>query len=76
VPPGTYKLVVWHPYVRSAIEHTVTLGPKGTVEAHIVVPAPTGRLYANEVMDHPYNRYNVSEETQREIDPMIKKQDH
>ncbi|HSB45323.1 MAG TPA: carboxypeptidase regulatory-like domain-containing protein [Nitrospira sp.] len=76
VPPGTYKMVVWHPYVRSAIEQTVTIGPKGTVEAKIAVPAPTGRLYANEVMDHPYIRYNVSEETQREIDPMIKKQDH
>ena len=76
VPPGTYKLVVWHPYIRSTIERTITIVPKGTVEANIVVPAPTGRLYANEVMEHPYNRYNVLEETQREIDPMIKKQAH
>ncbi len=76
VPPGTYKLVVWHPYIRTTIEHTVTVGPKGTVEAHIVVPAPTGRLYANEVMDHPYVRYNVPEDTQKEIDPMITKQEH
>jgi len=76
VPPGTYKLVVWHPYVRSAIEQIVTIGPKETVEANIVVPAPIGRLYANEVMDHPYVRYNVPEETQRAIDPMIKRQEH
>jgi hypothetical protein len=76
VPPGTYKLVVWHPYIRTTIEQTVTIGSKETVKANIVVPAPTGRLYANEVMDHPYNRYNVPEETQREIDPMIKKQHH
>ena len=41
-----------------------------------MVPAPTGRLYANEVMDHPYVRYNVPEETQREIDPMIKSKQH
>ncbi|THJ25204.1 MAG: carboxypeptidase regulatory-like domain-containing protein [Nitrospira sp. CG24E] len=75
VPPGAYKLVVWHPYVRSTIEQIVTIGPKGAVEATIVVPAPTGRLYANEVMDHAYIRYSVSEETQKEIDPMIKKQD-
>jgi hypothetical protein len=75
VPPGTYKLVVWHPYVRSAIEQTVTIGPKGTVEANIAVPAPTGRLYANEVLEHAYIRYNVPEETKREIDPMIKKQE-
>ncbi|MBP8117044.1 MAG: carboxypeptidase regulatory-like domain-containing protein [Nitrospira sp.] len=76
VPPGTYQLVVWHPYIRTATEQTVTIGPKGTVEANIVVPAPTGRLYANEVLEHPYNRYNVLEETKQEIDPMIHKQEH
>ncbi len=76
VPPGTYQLVIWHPYIRSRIEQTVTIGPKGTVEAHIAVPAPTGRLYANEVLDHAYVRYNVTEEAKRDIDPMIKKQDH
>ncbi|MEO5954549.1 MAG: carboxypeptidase regulatory-like domain-containing protein, partial [Nitrospiraceae bacterium] len=69
-------LVIWHPYIHTATEQTVTIGPKGTVEAHIVVPAPTGRLYANEVIDHPYTRYNVLEETKRDIDPMIHRQDH
>ena len=76
VPPGTYKLVVWHPYIRSVIEQTVTIGPKGIVEANIAVPAPTGRLYANEVLEHAYVRYNVPEETKKEIEPMIKKQEH
>lgn len=76
VPQGTYKLVVWHPYIRSVIEQTVAVGPKGTVEANIAVPAPTGRLYANEVLEHAYVRYNVLEETKKEIEPMIKKQDH
>jgi hypothetical protein len=75
VPPGTYKLVVWHPYIRSRIEQTVTIGPKGAAKADIAVPAPRGRLYANEVLEHAYIRYNVPEETKREIDPMIKKQD-
>ncbi len=76
VPPGTYKLVVWHPYIRSSIEQTVTIRPKGAVEANFVVPAPTGRLYANEVLEHAYIRYNVTEETKKEIEPMIHKQDH
>lgn len=76
VPPGTYKLVVWHPYIRSVIEHPVTIGPKGTVETTIAVPAPTGRLYANEVLEHAYIRYNVPEDTKKEIDPLIHKQDH
>ena len=74
VPAGTYKLVVWHPYIHTTTEQTVTIGPKGTVEAKIAVPAPTGRLYANEVLDHPSGRYTV--EAQKDIDPIIKKQDH
>jgi hypothetical protein len=74
VPPGAYKLIVWHPYIRKRIEQAVTVGPKGTVEANVAIPAPTGRLYANEVLDHDYVRYNVTEETKKDIDPMIRKQ--
>jgi hypothetical protein len=74
VPPGTYKLVVWHPYVRTPIEQTITVRPKETMETTLMVQAPTGRLYANEVLEHDYVRYNVTEEAQKEIDPMIQKQ--
>lgn len=74
VPPGTYKLVVWHPYIRTVNEQTVTVDHKGVVETNIAVQAPTGRLYANEVLEHDYVRYNVTEEAQKEIDPMIQKQ--
>ncbi len=76
VPPGTYKLVVWHPYIRTTTEQTITIGPQGSMQANIAVPAPTGRLYANEVMDHGYTRYNVPEEVKKEIDPIIEKQHH
>ncbi len=76
VPPGTYKLVVWHPYIRTATEQTVTIGPKGAVDVTIGVAAPTGRLYANEVLDHAYTRYNVTEEAKKEIDPLVQKQGH
>ncbi|MCP9473389.1 MAG: carboxypeptidase-like regulatory domain-containing protein [Nitrospira sp.] len=76
VPPGTYKVVVWHPYVRTAIEQTVTIGPKATVETTIAVPAPTGRLYANEVLEHDYVRYSVTEEQKKEIEPLVHKQEH
>ena len=41
-----------------------------------MVAATRGRLYANEVMDHPYIRYNVPQDTQNEIDPIIQKQSH
>jgi hypothetical protein len=74
VPPGTYKLVVWHPYIRTVNEQVLTVTHNGTVETTIVVQAPTGRLYANEVLAHDYVRYNVTEEAQKEIDPMLQKQ--
>lgn len=76
VPAGTYKLVVWHPYVRTVTEQTVTVEPKGTASARFTIPAPTGRLYANEVLDHEYVRYGVTENVKKEIDPMIQKQGH
>ncbi|MDH5640215.1 MAG: carboxypeptidase regulatory-like domain-containing protein [Nitrospira sp.] len=74
VPAGTYKLVVWHPFVRTTNEWTVTVTAKGTAELNLSITAPTGRLYANEVLDHAYIRYNVTEEEKKEIDPLLEKQ--
>ena len=74
VPPGTYKLVVWHPYVRTTNEQMVVVGKNETVEANIMIQAPTGRLYVNEVLEPDDVRYNVTEEAQKEIEPMIEKQ--
>lgn len=76
VPPGTYKLVVWHPYIRTVNEQIITIATKRTTEAILVVPAPTGRLYANEVLEHDYVRYSVTEEQKKEIEPMVHKQKH
>ena len=76
VPAGTYKLVVWHPFVRTTNERTVTVTANGTAEVNLSITAPTGRLYANEVLDHAYIRYNVTEEEKKEIDPLLEKQPH
>jgi hypothetical protein len=46
------------------------------VEAHLSVRAPTGRLYANEVLEHGYVRYSVTKEQKKEIELMIHKQEH
>jgi plastocyanin len=74
VPPGTYRLVVWHPYVRSRIEQSVTVGPRAVVEVDLAVPAPTGRLYANEVLEHDYVRYAVTDDAKQAIEPVIQHQ--
>ncbi len=74
IPPGTYKMVVWHPYIGGAKERMVTIEANGEVEVNVSVVAPTGRLYANEMVDNPYMRYNVTEEAQSQILPTLEKQ--
>ncbi len=74
VPPGTYQLKIWHPYLREEVEQTVTVVPKGTADVAITVPAPTGRLYANQMVENPYNRYKITENEQSQIVPTLEKQ--
>ena len=49
IPPGTYKVQVWHPMVQK--EYTVTITPNGTTDLQVDINAPKGRLYANEVSE-------------------------
>jgi hypothetical protein len=74
VPPGAYVLKIWHPYVRDDIEQAVTLGPKQSSTVDIKVPAPTGRLYANQMVENPYIRYTITEDVQSQIVPTLEKQ--
>lgn len=72
IPPGTYKVQVWHPYIGGAREFEVAIPPKGRATLNAEIPAPTGRLYANEILETPYIRYGLTEETQ--IVPTLEKQ--
>lgn len=74
VPPGTYKMLVWHPYLGAAKEQTVTIQPKGQVKVDVKIPAPTGRLYANEMVENPYTRYGISDDAQSQIVPTLIRQ--
>jgi hypothetical protein len=76
VPPGTYKLKIWHPYVREEIEQTVTVQPKGRTEVTLKVTAPIGRLYANQMVENPYTRYNITESVKSQIVPTLEKQQY
>jgi len=38
------------------------------------ITAPTGRLYANQMVENPYTRYTITEEVQSSIVPMLEKQ--
>lgn len=74
IPPGTYKVTVWHPYVRETYEQTVTINPKGKATADFKVIAPTGRLYANQMVENAYVRYTITEDVQSQIVPTLEKQ--
>jgi len=75
IPPGTYKLVIWHPYVGGAKEQVITVPPKGQTTVEVKIPAPVGRLYVNEMVDHPYTRFAVTNEVQNQIVPTLIRQE-
>jgi hypothetical protein len=52
VPPGTYRVMVWHPLAGTK-EYDVTVHPKGEAVLNVTMDAPTGRLYANEAVENP-----------------------
>jgi hypothetical protein len=74
IPPGTYKVKVWHPYVRDDIEQTVTIKPNQQASLALKVEAPTGRLYANQMVENAYVRYTITEDVQSQIVPTLEKQ--
>ncbi len=74
IPPGTYKVVVWHPNIGGAKDYRVTIGPKAPTSLDVNVEAPTGRLYANEAVDDP--RFGLGIMGNVEIVPTLEKQSY
>ncbi|WP_447974799.1 carboxypeptidase-like regulatory domain-containing protein [Nitrospira sp. Kam-Ns4a] len=74
IPPGTYQMIVWHPYIGGAREYEVEIKPKGRVTLDVKIPAPRGRLYANQMVDNPYVRYGVAADVQSTIVPTLELQ--
>lgn len=76
VPPGTYTIKIWHPYVHETVEQTVTVAPKEQAMVELKVTAPGGRLYANQMVENPYARYGITEEVKSQIVPTLEKQSY
>lgn len=72
--PGTYAVMIWHPSLRETYRQTVTIPPRGNVIADLRAEAPTGRLYANQMIDDAYVRYTITEDVQSSIIPTPEKQ--
>lgn len=76
IPPGTYRLTLWHPYIRKPYEETVTVQAREAIEVDKAIVAPTGRLYANQMVENAYIRYTITEDTQNQIVPTVEKQSY
>lgn len=74
IPPGTYRVSVWHPYLGGEKTYDVVIAPDERANLDITIPAPTGRLYANQVVEVPFNRYTITEEVQSHIIPSLERQ--
>ena len=74
IPPGTYTLSLWHPYLRETYEQTISVSANASGEVNFEVTAPTGRLYANQMVENAYNRYTITEDVQSQIVPTVEKQ--
>jgi hypothetical protein len=74
VPPGNYTVKVWHPYIRDDIQQMVTIEPNKQTTVALKVEAPSGRLYANQMVENAYVRYTITEDVQSQIVPTLEKQ--
>ena len=74
IPPGTYRVIVWHPYLRESYAYEVTIRPKAQTMLNVTIVAPTGRLYANQMVENPYIRYSITEDVKGQIVPTLEKQ--
>jgi hypothetical protein len=74
IPPGRHKVVVWHPYIGGAKEYEIEVRPKGQAALEVKIPAPTGRLYANQMVESPYIRYGTELTGASQIEPTLERQ--
>ncbi len=72
IPPGTYKLIVWHPQERTQIERVVTVPAKGSVAADFEIQAREGARAGMEAVDNPH--FGVGILGSREIRPTLELQ--
>ena len=75
IPPGTYKMLIWHPYLSGTKEQTVTIQAKSQVKVDIRIPTPTGRLYANEKSDNNYTRFGITDDALSHLVPTLIRQE-
>ncbi len=72
IPPGTYKLVVWHPQERSVVEQEVTIPAKGVVAANFEIQSKFGARAGMEAVENPH--FGLELLGSREVKPTLELQ--
>ena len=72
IPPGTYKLVVWHPQARSVIERQITIPAKGSVAANFELQPREGTRAGMDTVENP--RFGLGILGDRQIKPTLELQ--
>lgn len=72
IPPGTYKLVVWHPEARSLVEQEVIIPAKGSVTANFEIQPKQGVRAGMDVVENPH--FGMGILGSREIKPTLELQ--
>jgi hypothetical protein len=72
IPPGNYKLVVWHPKARAVIERDVTIPAKGAVSATFEIQQRGSPRVRGDTVEH--SRYNLGNPKLQEIKPTLELQ--
>jgi hypothetical protein len=72
IPPGTYKLVVWHPEERSVVEREVMISSKGSVTLSFEIQAREGARAGMEAVENPH--FGLGALGSREVKPTLELQ--
>jgi len=72
IPPGTYKVLVWHPQARSLIEQEVTIPAKGAVTANFEIQPREGVRAGMDAVENP--RFGLGILGSREVKPTLELQ--
>jgi hypothetical protein len=72
IPPGTYKIIVWHPQARSIIEQEITIQSKDMATANFQRQPREGGRAGMDAVDNP--RFSLRILGEREIKPTLEVQ--
>jgi hypothetical protein len=53
IPPGTYRVLAWHPQTGTLQERVVTVEPNAVTYLNLALPAPKGRRTVYQVIENP-----------------------